>query len=187
MEERRAVARPARPAACCGSRGRECSLLQLATSAPRRGPWRSGSSAEHGSSSRMTSGSTASARAMHKPLLLAAGEATCPGRRACPSPRPRARPGADTARRGRRDRARGGRSSGGPRARSPGCIMVGKGFGFWKTMPTRRRRQHRIDRAVVDVLPVEGHLPVTRAPGDDARACGSGSGGTSTCRSPRGR
>jgi len=117
-----------------------------------------GSSAEHGSSIRITSGSTARARAMHKRCCC---RQTAPGRsrRDGHAPPPTRPPDGGCAPRSRSgDRAPSRRASVVQRRRCRKRTF-GNGLGFWNTMPTRRLSSTRSGVWSVDVEVPHVHRP----------------------------
>ena len=142
-----------------------------------------GSSAEQGSSIRITSGSTAIAAGDAESLLLAARHAVgvvvesvldlVPERRALERLLDAV---VDVVH----------AQDAGPKA-TLSKIDFGKGFGFWKTMPIRFRTSTGIDLGAVEVLAVVDHLARPPARRGSGRSSGSGSGSGCSCRSPRDR
>ena len=84
------------------------------------------------------------------------------------APRSTGRRGAGTARRARPCRCRGRplpRQLAGPATTFSAIVIAGNGFGFWNTMPMRRRTSVAQQARPVDVVAVEETSPASAAPG----------------------
>ena len=123
-----------------------------------------GSSAEQGSSIRITSGCTATARAMQRRCCWPSDSAS-----ASPSSPSRTSSQRSAARRLRSTRAASPAPRASPSTRGPKATLSktdwGKGLGRWKTIPTRRRRSTTSAAGSSTSRPSSRIRPVTRAPG----------------------
>ena len=136
----RSTATRARPAACCASRSRSSRLRAARRSSPRCGGSRSGRAR---STARPSAGCRAAPRAPARCTAAAAGRprARRPPHRAGSSPRSTGRPARGSCWTISRAWPRESRvpPSLRPATTFSATVIAGNGFGFWNTMPMRRR------------------------------------------------